>query len=128
LRKSDERIIFGDQALPSLRNALLSNAPREAAALLLAGRAGSGEQTKLLVRELFLIPEDGYQAHERLRVVIDPFIMPVLKKARKEGLSLVLTHTHPFAEEAHFSPVDDEGERVLMPSLFARTGGVLMAP
>jgi molybdopterin/thiamine biosynthesis adenylyltransferase len=116
-------IIFGDKALSTLRNALLSNAPHEAAALLLAGRAGSGDQTRLLVREHFLVPKDGYQAQERLRAVIDPsFIMPLLKRARQEGLSLVLTHTHPFAEEAHFSPVDDEGERVLMPSLFARTG------
>src|SRR5580704_2625145 len=115
-------IVFGDKALSTLRNALLSNATREAAALLLAGRAGSGDQTRLLVREHFLVPEDGYQAQERLRAVIDPsFIMPLLKRARKEGLSLVLTHTHPFAEEAHFSPIDDEGERVLMPSLFART-------
>src|ERR1700722_4647106 len=98
-------IIFGDKALSTLRNALLSHSPREAAALLLAGRAGSGEHTRLLVREHLLVPEDGYQAQERLRAVIDPsFIMPLLKRARKEGLSLVLTHTHPFAEEAQFSP------------------------
>jgi molybdopterin/thiamine biosynthesis adenylyltransferase len=116
-------IIFGDKTLFTLRDALLSDAPREAAALLLAGRAGSSDETRLLVREYSLVPADAYQAQERLRAVIDPsFIMPLLKRARKEGLSLVLTHTHPFAEEAHFSPVDDEGERVLMPSLFARTG------
>jgi molybdopterin-synthase adenylyltransferase len=116
-------IIFGDSSLSALRDALLSAAPREAAALLLAGRAGSGDQTRLLVREYFQVPSESYQAQERLRAVIDPsFIMPLLKRARKEGLSLVLTHTHPFAEEAQFSPVDDEGERVLIPSLFARTG------
>jgi molybdopterin/thiamine biosynthesis adenylyltransferase len=116
-------IIFGDRTLSTLRDALLSAAPREAAALLLAGRADSGDQTRLLVREYFLVPAEAYQAQERLRAVIDPsFIMPLLKRARNEGLSLVLTHTHPFAEEAHFSQVDDEGERVLMPSLFARSG------
>jgi molybdopterin-synthase adenylyltransferase len=116
-------LIFGDEKLPDLRNALLSSAPQEAAALLLAGRAGRGDQTRLLVREHFVVPAEAYKSQERLRAVIDPsFIMPLLKRARKEGLSLVLTHTHPFAEEAHFSPVDDEGERVLMPALFSRTG------
>jgi len=116
-------IIFGNKTLSLLRDALLSAAPREAAALLLAGRAGTGDQTMLLVREYSLVPADAYQVQERLRAVIDPsFIMPLLKRARKEGLSLVLTHTHPFAEEAHFSPVDDEGEQVLMPALFSRTG------
>src|SRR5260370_26001461 len=48
--------------------------------------------------------------------------MPLLKRARNESLSLILTHTHPFAGDAHFSSVDDEGERVLMPALFSRTG------
>jgi molybdopterin/thiamine biosynthesis adenylyltransferase len=117
-------VVFSDQALASVRAALLSAAPHEAAAILLAGRAGTGDQTRLLVRESFLVPKEAYQAQERLRAVIHPsFIMPLLKRARNEGLSLVLTHTHPFAQEAHFSSVDDEGERVLMPTLFSRTGG-----
>lgn len=116
-------LIFGNQALSNLRDALLSAAPQEAAALLLAGWVGGGDQTRLLVREQFVVPAEAYQAQERLRAVIQPsFIMPLLKRARNEGLSLVLTHTHPFAEEAHFSSVDDEGEGVLMPSLFSRTG------
>lgn len=116
-------LTFGNEALPNLRSALLSAAPQEAAALLLAGWAGAGDQTRLLVREHFVVPAEAYQAQEHLRVVIHPsFIMPLLKRARNESLSLVLTHTHPFAEDAHFSSVDDEGERVLMPTLFSRTG------
>jgi molybdopterin-synthase adenylyltransferase len=116
-------IIFGASTLPALRTALMSAAPQEAAALLLAGWAGMGSETKLLVRQHFLAPPEAYQAQESLRAVLDPsFIMPHLKRARKEGLSLVLTHTHPFADEAHFSAVDDEGERILMPTLFSRTG------
>lgn len=116
-------LIFGNQALSNLREALMSAAPQEAAALLLAGRASSGDHTRLLVREHFVVPAEGYLAQESLRAVIHPsFIMPLLKRARKEGLSLVLTHTHPFAEDAHFSSVDDEGEKVLMPALFSRTG------
>ena len=115
-------VFFGDKALVNLRGDLLSAAPREAAAILLAGRAETGNGTRLLVREYFQVPSEAYQTQERLRAVIDPsFIMPLLKRARNEALSLVLTHTHPFAKEANFSPVDDEGERVLMPSLFSRT-------
>ncbi len=116
-------VIFGNEALPDLRSALLSAAPQEAAALLLAGWAGAGDQTRLLVREHFVVPAQAYQAQERLRAVIHPsFIMPLLKRARNESLTLILTHTHPFAGDAHFSSVDDEGERVLMPALFSRTG------
>lgn len=116
-------IIFGNDEMSQLRSTLLSAAPREAAALLLAGRAGQGRETSLLVREHFAVPREAYQAQERLRAVIDPsFIMPLLKMARRQGLSLVLTHTHPSADRAHFSPVDDEGESVLMPVLFSRTG------
>jgi molybdopterin-synthase adenylyltransferase len=116
-------IFFAGQTLGSLRDALLSSAPREAAAILLTGRAGTGEETRLLVREYSVVPGAAYQAQEPLRAVIDPsFIMPLLKRARREGWSLVLTHTHPFAKEAHFSRVDDEGEKVLMPALFSRTG------
>lgn len=116
-------IFLADQTFGMVRSELLASAPSEAAALLLAARAGKGEDTRLLVREYFPVPPEGYQAQERLRVVIDPsFIMPLLKKARREQLSLVLTHTHPFAERAYFSPVDDEGEQILMPVFFSRTG------
>ena len=114
-------LVFGNDSLSDLRSGLLSAAPREAAALLLAARAGTGDSTRLLVREHFVAPARAYQAQENLRAVIDPsFIMPLLKRARKAGLSIVLTHTHPFAEDAHFSYVDNEGEKVLMPALFSR--------
>ncbi len=117
-------IVFGDDGLPHLRKALFSSAPKEAAALLIAGHAGEGERVRLLVREHFVVPSESYQAQDNLRAVIDPsFIMPILKKARKDGFSLVLTHTHPFADKAQFSIVDDEGERILMPTLFSRTNG-----
>jgi molybdopterin/thiamine biosynthesis adenylyltransferase len=117
-------IVFGHHTLTNLRESLLSSAPKEAAALLLAGRAGTGDDTRLLVREQFTVPPEAYQTQEDLRAVIQPsFIMPILKKARNEDFSLVLTHTHPFAEQAHFSIVDDEGEKILMPTLFSRTNG-----
>ena len=116
-------LIFGNNAISDLRDKLLSAAPNEAAAILLAGWAGNGDRTKLLVREHFVVPAGAYQTQEQLRVVIHPsFIMPLLKRARKEGLSLVLAHTHPFAEDANFSPVDDDGERALMPAFFSRAG------
>lgn len=117
-------IVFGNEGLPDLRKELLASAPKEAAALLMSAKAGEGDGIRLLVRENFIVPSESYQAQADLRAVIDPsFIMPILKRARKEGFSLVLTHTHPFADEAEFSIVDDEGERILMPTLFSRTNG-----
>ena len=117
-------LFFADPMLPRLRQDLLAAAPREAAALLLAGRAEGPHGTRLLVRESFPVPPSAYRAQEPMRAVIDPlFIMPLLKRARQEGASLILAHTHPFAEVAQFSAADDEGEGILMPTFLARTGG-----
>ncbi len=70
-----------------------------------------------------LVPPAEYQMQGEFQAVIQPsFIMPILKTARRDRLSLVMTHTHPFATAAKFSFVDDDGERILMPVLFARTG------
>src|SRR5262249_39777227 len=95
--------------------------PNEAAAVLLAGYAKIAGNVRLLVRECHPVPPGAYVVQERFRVVIHPsFLAPLVKKARNDGWSLVLVHTHPFADHASFSPVDDDGESVLMPSLFSR--------
>ena len=116
-------LVFPDGHLETLRRELLTAAPNEAGAVLLAGRVGTAETTRLLVRETHLVPPEAYAIQEPLRLSIQPtFLAPLLKRARSEGWSLMLVHTHPFADQASFSAVDDDGERVLMPCLFSRAG------
>lgn len=115
-------LTFPGETLNHLRDELLVAAPNEAAAILLAGQAVTNGHTRLLVRERHVVPESGYTVQEPYRVVLPPlFLMPLLKRARNEGWSLILTHTHPFGDQAHFSIVDDDGESLTMPALFSRT-------
>jgi len=117
-------IVFAGPDLRALREQLLEEAPNEAAAVLLAGRMSLPNETRLLVREVHVVPAGQYDAQSGMLAVVSPtFLAPLLKRARNEGWSLVLVHTHPFAQEARFSVVDDEGERVLMPVLMMRAGG-----
>ena len=115
-------IRFGGDALVSLRSQLLAQSPKEAAALLLCGHFRHRQFEHLLVREVRFIPSDAYAVQEELRLEIRPiFLAEVLKRARNEGWSIALCHTHPFSgDEVSFSPVDDGGERKLMPTLFQR--------
>jgi molybdopterin/thiamine biosynthesis adenylyltransferase len=48
------------------------------------------------------------------------FLAPVLKRARHERLSVVLTHTHPFPGPVFASSVDRRGESDLLPAIFGR--------
>lgn len=117
-------LIFPDVSLSSLRAELLASAPNEAAAILLAGSAVTNKGARLLVRERHLVPPEHYTTQEELRIELSPnFLMPLLKRARNEGWSLILSHTHPFGDQAQFSYIDDAGEAVTMPVLFRRTKG-----
>ena len=117
-------LVFPGNSLPHLRAELLSAAPNEAAAVLVAGQATTESGVRLFVREHHVVPADRYSIQEPYRVVLPPdFLMPLLKRARNEGWSLILSHTHPFSEEAQFSALDDAGEAVTMPALFRRTQG-----
>jgi hypothetical protein len=80
-----------------------------------------------------LVPRDGYLVQEEYRLVISPVhIAAVLKRARTDQLSVLLVHTHPFAEQALFSKVDHACEHELVPVVFRRVpqgphGFVLLA-
>src|SRR5690242_12581864 len=116
-------LVFPDGKLETLRRELLAAEPNEAGAVLLTGRMGRASKTRLLVREIHHVPPEGYAIQEEARLSIRPtYIAPLLKRAKTEGWSLTLAHTHPFSELPAFSQVDDDGERVLMPCLFSRAG------
>lgn len=114
-------IVFPGTSLQDLREQLLASAPSEAAAILFAGRHSRVGKHRLLLRETVLLPESGYLRQGPAVVSIAPdFLNRALKRARADGWSLLLTHTHPFADEAWFSLVDDDAERTIVPVLRRR--------
>jgi molybdopterin/thiamine biosynthesis adenylyltransferase len=115
-------VVFPDNLLGEMRASLLSASPDEAAAVLFASTSTGPDRQRLLVREWHGAAREDYSVQEPLRATLKPAtVAKFLKKARLEGWSLLLAHTHPFADEhVAFSPLDDEGEQVLMPSLFGR--------
>ena len=114
-------IEFQSGAFENLRASLLSEAPRESAAILLAGYSVSDHSHRLFVRDLVTVPPDAYSIQDVDQVELHPsFIAPVLKKARLGGMSLILVHTHPFGDLVRFSRMDDRGELVMMPTIFGR--------
>lgn len=94
----------------------------EEGALLLAYQSQTGDGLVLLVNELIKIPDSGLIHKGPGGLTIDPeFLAPVIKQARVDGMSVVLTHSHPFSDtEVWFSAIDDAGERTLMPKLQER--------
>lgn len=114
-------IAFPGTSLQDLREQLLASAPSEAAAILFAGLHARAGKHRLLVRETLLLPESGYLRQGPSVVSIAPqFLNKALKRARADGWSLVMVHTHPFADEAWFSVVDDEAEKTIVPVLRRR--------
>ena len=114
-------IVFPNAMLVDLREELLANAPNEAAAIMLAGRHRSKSGERLLVREKFVVPASGYREQSPGSVSIEPaHLNSVVRRARNEGWSILLIHTHPFASEAWFSSTDDRAEADLIPVLRQR--------
>lgn len=115
-------LVGGSDALRDLRHGLLSAAPNEAAAMVLCHHHQTPlRRWRLLMRETIDVPASAYQEQTPDRLQIDPiFLSRVLKRARQEGASILLTHTHPFSDWPEFSIADDDGEGRLIPAIFRR--------
>src|SRR6185437_2720132 len=114
-------IVFPNGLYADLREKLLLESPREAAAVLLAGRETRDDSERLMIREVVWLPPNAYTVQHACQLNIKPeFIAAPLKRAHKEGWSLVIVHSHPDSIAPNFSASDDDGERLLMPSVFAR--------
>jgi len=116
--------VFQSSTLQDLREKLLATAPLESAAILLAGHSIRPNSKRLLIRDIEIVDSESCLAQNEGGVTVSPsFLAPRIKRARLEGWSFILAHSHPFSRAPKFSAVDDECERILMPTVFGRAAG-----
>lgn len=93
----------------------------EAVALLLCGRAASGDRMRLVLHEAHLVP---YAACRRTEVSVTwptETLPGLLDRAARNGLSLIKIHGHQQLDR--FSAMDDISDRELLPGLEAWARG-----
>ncbi|MGY3033845.1 hypothetical protein ACVIIV_003015 [Bradyrhizobium sp. USDA 4354] len=92
---------------------LLAAAPLESCGV--AYSVHDARTSTWVVDEIGVVPESAYEHRDETSASLRPaFIVDVANRARAQGRSVVLMHTHPF-ERGHpsFSKIDDEGEVAL---------------
>lgn len=106
-----------------LRDHLFPGDGLEAAAILLCART-PGPRVRLLVKQVLLVPHSACK-ERRSDYLVWPgsAIEEAIDLAEADGLSLVLTHSHPGGLFG-FSQHDDRSDMVTVPSLFQALGGL----
>ncbi len=102
----------------NLRSALNMSDGRESVAVALCGVAQHAHRVTQLLREVHPVPADAYE--ERSPVSVHwktDFLLPLLDRAVREGLSLLKIHSHP-GGYSEFSEADDQSDRKLLPSVY----------
>lgn len=101
-----------------LRRHLHSGDGLEAVALMLCGRHSAAGHHRLTVHEIIPVPHDACQRFVD-RVTWPTSLLPgILQKATKKNLAVAKIHSHP-SGYSRFSPVDDESDNELFPSIHA---------
>jgi molybdopterin/thiamine biosynthesis adenylyltransferase/proteasome lid subunit RPN8/RPN11 len=114
------RLVLTSDFLSSLRGNLLKH--KEETCAILFGRAVeiSGKLARIVVRESSHPQADEYMSRTTVRAQLKPeFVAEAVQRARRNGESVILVHTHPFSFN-QFSATDDAGERELAPFLRGR--------
>ncbi len=101
--------------------------PLESAAVAFASVVSHPDGTKrLLVRDVTIAGPNDYCVRTAFALQLTPeFFGAAITRSRVERRALVLIHTHPAQERVpEFSPIDDEGERVMAPYVGRRAAQV----
>jgi hypothetical protein len=119
-------ITFTASDYAALRQHLLRSEHQEEAAILTAGVSQTDERLNLVVREITLVPEDGFTRRGSAFLDVKPeFMAPIIKRCRLDQMAFLLTHSHPFTRHGvSFSAIDDSGERQLIPKVHQRVPGL----
>lgn len=94
----------------------------EEAAFFTGGLSYTAERLNLLVRDVTVVPQEGFIEKGRIHLTIAPeFMAPIIKKARLNNLCVISAHSHPFSDNGSaFSSIDDYGDGLLMPKIQGR--------
>lgn len=115
-------LIFAAPALSHLTEQL-RHENLESAAILLAVPVRTSEGWRLLVKEMHVPQDADYDYRTPVSVRLGgSFCLPIEKKARLQGLSLVYCHTHPREDGVPgFSAIDNRSEAALGPYASSRS-------
>lgn len=102
---------------------LLAASPLEACGVAFARHDAS--TASWVVAEAAPAPAGAYDRRDAVSAVLkNGYVVEVANRARREGLSLVMIHTHPWTTgHPSFSAEDDAGEAQLAPYFARRAGG-----
>lgn len=96
-----------------LFNHLLKNKNHENIAALFCGYNKSGKNLQLLVRDIWLINDDGLTVHTGASLEFsEEMYRKILLKCEESKASLFVAHSHPFSDNAWFSSVDDRNDKI----------------
>lgn len=118
-------LVFKSPDLCRLKQELMAERSKESAAILLAVPVQRSDGFRLLVRETYLPSETDYACRKPTRVRLSSdFAMPIERRAKDMGWSLIYCHSHPMQDHPCFSHIDECAERQLGPYMDYRSPGV----
>ncbi len=119
-------LVFASPALSSLRHALYHEALESAAILLAVPVQLPTNRWRLLVAEIHVAGEGDYEERSKVAVRLTPsFGLPLEKKAKLNGWSIIYCHTHPWQSGTpRYSSIDDSSEVLLAQYAKARVRNV----
>lgn len=105
------RVVFAAPELRSMREELLAHRDVEACAIAFA----RATHDRLVVRDIIYPDATDYARRTRVAAELKPeYLFEQSVRAKRDGLSLVFVHSHPFDDgQPEFSSVDDAGEERL---------------
>ena len=124
-RRVTYEVVIGEEFFGGLRAHLFQRDHDEHAAVVLAGIHEGAARTRLLARELHLVPTEHFgPGTHGYRQTAPRFVADLAIRAHADGLAYVALHSHPGATRmVSLSPDDLEAHRRLYPHLLNLTGG-----
>ncbi len=106
-----KKIIIVKPDKERLFNHLLQDPDKENMAATLCGHSLVGKQLQLLVKEILLIEHDGLAVHARTGLVLtEDSYRKILTRCDTIKTDLIIWHSHPFADMAWFSGIDNNND------------------
>jgi len=101
-------IIISEPDIEKLNKHLLQNPNQENMAVLFCGYSWFKDELKLLVKDVWLIKDSDLEIHSMTGLEFkEEMYRKILLKCEATKTSVIISHSHPFAENAWFSCIDN---------------------